>query len=145
MPFSKKNTLPMIKFLLIAALSVWSMIANAQLEKTIHQTFSVDEAHALSIDLASDFEVILWSGDHILSETNIQLYDASEGIFEHFLKEGRYDILADSASQQLNLHSRDMERKPIRTKKTECFEQVKVRLFVPDTFAVLDKHNLSRK
>ncbi|MEO1262257.1 MAG: hypothetical protein AAFZ15_25855 [Bacteroidota bacterium] len=108
----------------------------AQLEKTIHQTFDLENQKSISIDLISDSTaIILWAGNTILTETKVRLYDASPSILTHFMdKEQRYAIEADTSGQTVLLYSVNKERKPIRTRSGECPEYVNIRVFVPEEF-----------
>ncbi|HMR44108.1 MAG TPA: hypothetical protein PKC40_09750 [Saprospiraceae bacterium] len=119
---------------------------SAQLEKTIHQTFELNQPTSISLEIKGDYELVSWSGDHILTETNIELYDATEGILQHYLKAGRYEVLADtSVATQFKLYSKDQERRVLRTKRGECFEVVKMKIFVPETFDTSNPTLLVRK
>lgn len=111
--------------------------AKAQLEKTIHQTFFIDDASSISVDLIGDsISIVPWAGNTILTETKVELYDASPSILAHFLeKEQRYAIEADTTTSTLKLFSVNQERKPIRTRTGECPEIVQIRVFYPDNFA----------
>ena len=97
------------------------------------------------MDIYGDYELIPWAGDHILTETNIQLYEASEGILEHFLKIGRYEMVIDSTEGRFSLVSKDKERRSVKTSKGECYEFVNTKVFVPDAYGIVDKNNLIRK
>lgn len=136
----------MEKYLGIFVFLFFHFSLSAQLEKTIHQTFELSKPDQISLQIKGDYELITWSGDHILTETNIQLFDATEGIFKHYLKAGRYEILADSSqAQNFQLYSKDQERKLLRTKRGECFEVVKIKIFVPENFDVSNPALLVRK
>ncbi|HFA51103.1 MAG TPA: hypothetical protein ENJ95_18985 [Bacteroidetes bacterium] len=121
-------------------------LSFSQLEKTIHQTFDVSQSNAISFDLVSDSTVIVpWAGNNVLTETKIELYDASPSILKHFIeKDQRYAIQADSTSGVFRLSSVKMKREPIRTKNGECYENVQIRLFVPDDFELQGKNKLVR-
>lgn len=109
--------------------------AQAQLEKVMHQTFEVGEVETISLDLVGEYDVEEWAGNTIMTETKVQLYEASPAILNHFVtKAKRYEISADTLDRNLLLASMDKERKPIRTKTQECYELVKLKIFVPDTF-----------
>lgn len=109
--------------------------AQAQLEKVMHQTFEVGNMEGISLDLVGEYDIEKWAGNTIMTETKVELYEASPAILNHFVsKDKRYEILADTLNNQLVLSSLDKERKPIRTKTQECPEIVHVRVFVPDTF-----------
>lgn len=132
-----------LTFILIFSYS----IAQAQVKKILHQSFDLEKVDNVKLDLAGDYEIIAWAGNAILVETNIELYSASRDIYNHFKKEGRYEIAVDSTSTQelIQLRSVDKERKPIRTSKGECFEIIRVRVMIPEDFNVIDKSTLIRK
>ena len=112
-----------------------STCAWGQLQKLIHQTFELDDASQVDLDLYGEYEVQEWAGNTILTETTIKLYDASPGILNHFVEKGRYNIKSEFAGEQLKLISADKERSPIKTNKeegTEAFEEIKLRVFIPD-------------
>lgn len=120
----------------LLTLSFFTMsTAQAQLEKVMHQTFEVGEVEKISLDLVGEYDIEQWAGNTIMTETKVELYEASPAILNHFVnKAKRYEISADTLNSQLSLVSMDKERKPIRTKTQECPEIVHIRIFVPDTF-----------
>ena len=107
-----------------------------QLRKVIHTTFDVDEANSILFDLYDEYEVELWAGDNIMTETTIKLYEGSEGILKHFIENGRYEIEIKLEETALTLVSKykDKKNKQIKKQKGECFEQVNHKIFLPDTF-----------
>lgn len=106
----------------------------AQFEKIIHQSFELNEAIDLDIQVNGEYEVETWAGNVILAETKVQLYDASPSIFNYYLEKERYNLKSELSDAGVVIQSVDMERKPIRTKKGECYEFVKIRLFVPEDY-----------
>ena len=133
-------------FHLILFIVFFSKIANAQLEKTIHQTFEVKNLTSISLNLISDSTIVIpWAGNTILTETKVELYDASPSILAHFMdKEHRYAIQADTTGKAIQLYNVNQERKPIHTKHGECFERVRIRVFVPEDFKQEDTSRLVR-
>lgn len=128
---------------LLALFSISSV--NAQLEKILHQSFELNEINNINLDLNGEIEIEKWAGNSILTETTIQVYDATPGIFKHFIENGRYAIEANTEIEgSIAIGSKDKERRAIRTKKGECYEFVKIRLFVPDDFEVVDEKSLQR-
>ncbi|PHN05025.1 hypothetical protein CRP01_18535 [Flavilitoribacter nigricans DSM 23189 = NBRC 102662] len=116
--------------LLTATLSL-----SAQLKHTQHQTFQLDSIDQVLIDLVDPYTVETWAGNQLMTETQVQLYQASESVLQFFLKNERYTIVSDSNSTELmSLLSKDTERKRIRTKFGECEERITVRIFVPKNF-----------
>lgn len=124
-----------------------TQVASAQLTKVLHQTFEVDSVDKITLSLVGEYEVEKWAGNTILTETKIEIYDASPGIFKFFIEEkGRYDIVAEIDGMTASLFSNDSERKTIKNKEndTECFELIKLKIFVPDDFNIDDPVNLIR-
>ncbi len=116
-----------------------------QLEKTIHQTFDVNEKATVQLDLYGEYTLVPWAGNNILVETKIQLYNSSASILKHFIeKDQRYLIEADtSASHSLKLFSHDKKRSTLRTKSgAESTEIVETRIFVPENYAIRDDKTL---
>ncbi len=128
------------------SLVLFCNLSYAQLEKTIHQTFDISSTDAVTFELVGDSTLIIpWAGNNILTETTIELYDASPSILKHFVeKENRYVIEADTTAGIFKLYNVDKERKPIRTRSGECPEIVHIRVFVPENFELQDDKRLVR-
>lgn len=113
----------------------WTGTLSAQLKHTQHQTFQMDSINTVRINLVDPFTVETWAGNQVMTETQVQLYQASESVLKFFLKNERYTIVPDSTTTDaLALHSKDTERKKIKTKFGECEERITVRIFVPKNF-----------
>ncbi len=121
--------------------------AHAQMERTMYQVFELDSAKVVNLDLAGIYELQVWAGSSILVETNIQISHASPEILDFLIKQGRYDVVADTISETVVLiKTRIRDRKPIKTPDGECTEIATTKLFVPDTFIwTEDKKTLNRK
>ena len=122
-------------------------IANAQLTKVLHQTFEIDSVEKITLSLVGEYEVEKWAGNTILTETKIEIYDATKGIFKFFIEEkGRYDIVADIDGINATIFSNDSERRTIKNKETdkECYEFIRLKIFVPEDFNIDDPINLIR-
>ncbi len=122
-----------------------SSVIQAQVKKILHQSFEIEEVDNIKLNLAGEYEIVTWAGNSILIETNIELYSASRDIYNFFKEKGRYDVEADTSGSVIHLNSVDMERKPIRTKKGECFEIIRVRVLIPEDFNIIDQLTLARK
>lgn len=131
-----------LSLLIIALLSTQTV--NAQLSKVIHQTFDIDEAASVSINLYGEYEIEKWPGNTIMTETSIQIYDATPSILKHFIKAGRYEVEGEGDNDSYHLSSKDTQRKAIRTKRGECYEFIKLRIFVPEDFDIVDQKKLVR-
>ncbi|MBU6340194.1 MAG: hypothetical protein KGS48_01760 [Bacteroidetes bacterium] len=131
--------------LLVCFLS--SHTIQAQMERTMYQVFEIDSIKQVQLDLAGIYELKVWAGSSILVETNIQISHASPEILNFLIKQGRYDVVADTLSpENMRLKTKIRDRKPIKTPDGECTEIATTKLFVPDTFIWTDdKKTLQRK
>jgi hypothetical protein len=120
---------------------------EAQMERTMYQVFEVDSAKVVNLDLAGIYELQVWAGSSILVETNIQISHASPEILDYLIKQGRYDVVADTISETVvKIKTKVRDRKPIKTPDGECTEIATTKLFIPDTFIwTEDKKTLNRK
>jgi len=118
--------------------------ANAQLTKMIHQTFETAEANRIELNLYGEYEIEKWAGNTIMTETSIELYEASNNILKHFTEAGRWDIEEDQSETSVKLTSVDLERRTLRTKAGECFEIIKMKIYVPEEFKIVNNNLLER-
>ncbi|MCU0348860.1 MAG: hypothetical protein MUC59_18105 [Saprospiraceae bacterium] len=117
----------------------------AQLEKTLHQTFSLDDRTTILLDLYGQYTIVPWAGNNVLVETQVKLYNSTGSVLKHFIeKDLRYQIDADTTtSSTLTLVSHDKKRASLRTKTgAESTEVIETRVFVPDSFVVRDEKTL---
>ena len=121
--------------------------ANAQLEKIMHQTFEISEAEDITIDLMGDYAIEHWAGNTIMTETKVELFEASPAILKHFVEKAkRYNVATESINDNsIRLYSTDKERKAIRTKFGECYELVNIRVFIPENYEILNDSLLTKK
>ncbi len=137
-----------MKYKQISLLALALFLASysyGQLEKTLHQTFALDEKTMVNFDLYGEYTLVPWAGNNILVETKIQLYNSSASILKHFIeKDLRYQVDADtSAKQTLRLVSHDKKRATLRTRAgVESTEIVETRVFVPENYVIRDDKTL---
>ncbi len=125
----------------------WTNIVNAQLTKVLHQTFEIDSVENLTIGIVGEYELEKWAGNNILTETKIEIYNTTAGTFKFLIEEKkRYEIVAEINSTKASIFSFDSKRASIKNKETgkECYEFIKVKIFVPDDFNIDDPVNLVR-
>ncbi|MCB0705117.1 MAG: hypothetical protein KDC34_07395 [Saprospiraceae bacterium] len=133
------------KFLLLIPAAFLGYSAHAQLEKVIHQTFDPADLTNITINLEEEYELQSWSGNQILTETFIQLYDASPEILKFFIEEKhRYEITMITEGEGMTLESTDQERNPIQYHGTECYEFVRTKVFVPESYERAGDNQLRR-
>jgi len=131
-------------FLVFVTLSFGTTLFG-QLKETVHQTFEIDEAQSINLDLAGDYEIVKWAGNTLMSKTYIELSDAKPSILNYYLKEGRYELEGNASGENFSLVSRDKDRQPIKYKKLTCYEYTKVVIYVPDDFVEASKTSLVRQ
>ncbi|HMO40316.1 MAG TPA: hypothetical protein PKC76_12595 [Saprospiraceae bacterium] len=118
---------------IIGLIVLASTFLSAQNQRFIHKVFELDTAFALQLDLYGAYETELWAGNTVMVETKVSLYNASENILTHFIKEGRYEVVAELAGHTLLLSSKEKTRQPLGTLKGGTSrEEVQVRVFIPE-------------
>jgi hypothetical protein len=141
----------MRKILFTVTAAVLSFTASAQMERTTYQTFEVDSAHVINLDIMGEYEIKTWAGSNLLVETNVQIWDANKEILNFLIREGRYDLATDSTAdphpREIRIYTRYTERKPVKKKDGgKCLEIAVTRIFIPDTYVISeDKRRLTRK
>jgi len=143
---SEAKTISMnIRITLIALLlTCWIASGHAQLTKTFHHSFEIDSVDLMDLKLEGEYEISYWAGNTILTETNVELYDASPNIFKHFIKVGRYDLEFKENGRNAIVKHSQLNRKPIYTANGQCWEVVKMKVFLPDNFEKSGEHQFSR-
>ena len=126
-----------IRIFFLLSLVFCTTTVFSQLKKTIHQT--VDLSHSISVNLAltGDYELVHWPGNHFLIETNIALYDASKFLLKHLIEQGRYEVVYDD-NLSATLDWKDKQRRKIMYKDKECYEELKVKVYIPDFFEIIN-------
>lgn len=112
------------------------------MERTVYQVFEVDSAiTTITVDVIgfAEVQVSSWAGSSVLTEANIQVWNASPEIVKFLIDEGRYAFLTENKSNIQEITSKVRERKPIKTRAGECTEIATVKIFVPDTFEIADE------
>lgn len=135
------------RLLVTLVFAAMTFAAQAQMERTIYQVFTVDSTTAINLDLAGLYEIHAWAGNSVLVETNIQIWHASPEILTHLIETGRYDVQADTLSpEEITIKTKVRDRKPLKFKDVECTEIATAKVFVPDTFIVAeDKKRITRE
>ncbi|NNE29917.1 MAG: hypothetical protein HKN16_09780 [Saprospiraceae bacterium] len=132
-----------LKWMVLSMLLVGASSALAQSKHTLHQSFEIDSINQVTVEFAGEYEVVYWEGNTVLTETQIELYDANPNILSHFVKLGRYLVEGDKGTDLAFFKHKDLIRKPIYTKDGQAWEVVKMKFYVPDTFSSNDKKHFS--
>lgn len=121
--------------------------ARAQLKKTLHQTFEVpDSATCLIFQLyAGDtYSIEPWAGNNIMTESQVSVFSSTQSVFDHLIENGRYKFEAHEGRDTFSLTSFDPRRLTIRAAGMQAFEEVEVRIFIPDSFRKAGDYVYSR-
>jgi len=134
-----------IRITLLALLLCSGIVSShAQLSRTFHHSFEIDSIDQINLNLEGEYEINYWPGNTVLTETNVELYDASPNIFKHFIKIGRYNIEYQENGTSGTVKHSQLQRKPIYTADGQCWEVIKLKIFIPDNFESMGEHNFSR-
>ncbi len=134
-----------IKLFLILLTCTFGTSLFGQLKETIHQTFEIDDAASINLDLTGEFEIVKWAGNTLMSKTYIELSDAKPSILNYYLKEGRYELIGSAEGERFSLVAKDKTRRAIRYKELTCYEYTKVVIYVPDDFVEASATSLVRQ
>ncbi len=104
--------------------------------QVIHQSFEVGDRNAITLSLDAPYEVETWAGNTILTETKVKMENIPPNILKHFINQGRYEIVESTTDTEIELRLKELNRRPIRTKKGEAQETINIRIFVPDNCTV---------
>lgn len=122
----------------------WYPLA-AQLQRILHQSFELDSVNGIELDIYGDFVTRSWAGNAVLTETQVKLYGATQGILDFAIEQGRYEIEAVSAGQTVVLASRDKVRPAISTSKGQSYEEILTTIYIPDQFEPASEGRWMRK
>jgi len=111
---------------------------SAQMERTVYQVFEVDSVQTVTLDIVNFTypELHIWAGNSILTEANIQIWDASPEIVNDLIKEGRYAFDSEKSNESLRIFTTQRKREDVRRQGTpsKFVEQTTIKVFVPDIY-----------
>lgn len=115
-----------------------SFHASAQMERTVYQVFEVDSIETVELDIVGFTypELHVWAGNSILTEANIQIWDASPEIVNYLIEKGRYAFDTTANGNTMRIYTRVRKREDIKLPgmRAKCVEQTTVKIFVPDIY-----------
>jgi hypothetical protein len=120
---------------------------NAQVQKLNFESFDVTEkVRSVKIETEEDYVIKPWSGVQLMVETQVVLENGSMDILGIFIRDGRYSMKADmSPDGNLTLSSRLPKRLQVKYQGQVCYERIKMVIYVPAEFNVIDRTNFIRK
>ena len=124
-----------MKNLSIIIFLLFSISAQAQLERVIHQTFEIkDEVNTVALDLLDSYEIEKWAGNNIMTVAKIELTGGANHILDFFVKEGRYEMEMKDEETSAALSTIKKERKEMNWKNGLVYELVTIKMYVPEDF-----------
>jgi hypothetical protein len=108
------------------------------MERTVYQHFEVDSAQSIALDIVGFTypQLHVWAGNTILTEANIQVWDATPEVVQELIKTGRYAFEAEKTGDSLRIFTKVRKREDIKMfgMRTKCVEQTTVKIFIPDIY-----------
>jgi len=124
---------------LLPFILIISHLSSAQSLEKLHQSFEIDSIENVFLNLHGDYEIHYWEGNTVLTETTVELSDASPNILKHFVKMGRYNVELNLHNDEAQFVHNDLVRKPIYTREGQAWEHVILKVYIPDVFSSMDK------
>ncbi len=144
---SKKFKQPIImKNLLTLCFLFLGCSLIAQVTKTVHQTFEIEEEVVnVALDIYDEFVVEEWAGNNIMVVTKIELTSGAQHLLDFYVKEGRYNLESSGEDTALSLVSKDNVRRGMKYKDLTVYETVKMKLYIPENFQLNGDSQLVKK
>lgn len=112
--------------------------ASAQMERTVYQVFEVDSIQTVTLDIVGFTypELHVWAGNNILTEANVQVWEATPEVVNQLIKDGRYAFESETTGEMLRIFTKVRKREDFKLPgmKTKCVEQTTVKVFIPDIY-----------
>lgn len=136
-----------MKNILLALLCLFSLhqLSAQAAQQTIHQVFPLDSVETIRLDLYDPYQPQEWEGHQLMIRTTVKLYRANDGILKYFVDNNRYHLLDTVQTKQLMVWSEDKERRTIKSREGECYEQVEVVVYLPKNYEKQGEHQWRRK
>jgi hypothetical protein len=137
----------MIRHLLpVAILLLGTCSVSAQVEKTFFQTYDIpDGVRRIYIMSTDAYELRSWNGVQMMIETTARLDGANMDLLAIVIKMGRYNFEFEQGSEGMSFRPKLLTRPTVKHSGKECVERVKLILYVPEEFTILEHGELVRK
>lgn len=128
------------------ALLLQCQYLNAQAERVIYQYLMVnDSATTIRLQLNDEVEVIPWHHENkVMVEINTVMQGASLDLLKIVIREGRYNIIFENNLPRTTLRYKLDVRPLLKNKDKICNETVKMKIYIPDIFEMINKNEYSR-
>ncbi len=120
--------------------NTWAQLVS----KTIHQTFTLDGAEKININVVgSKVEIRETKGSRILCETTVKLAVSNEKLLDFVANSGRYDLdkVIDNATNELTIASKKSNN-VIVVKGEEIREELSYIFYIPTTIKFVNNSTI---
>ncbi len=136
-----------MRYILTLLIVSFGLLANAQVKRTLHQTFELtDQNTEVALNIYDDFEVEKWSSNNIMVVTTAILESGAQHLLDFYVdSKGRYDIEKSGKDALITLTSKDKVRLGMKYKGQVVYEMVSLKMYVPENYELVGKTKLVKK
>jgi len=135
-----------MKYIITLLLVSIGLLASAQVKRTVHQTFELeDENSQVTLDVYDGFETEEWSSNNIMIVTTVTLESGAQHLLDIYVKQGRYDIEATDEGETKTLVSKSKVRLGMKYKGKGVYEIVTVKMYIPENYELKGNNRLVKK
>ncbi len=126
-----------MKYFVFLLLLGFPLFSEAQLTRTLHQSFDMGEISKVVMQLKDSIVVLPWEGNTVMSEARISIENTEPRILDGFIREGRYKLIGEKKGDGIVIVPA-INRKKIRTKAgLDMNEVVVLHMYVPKNVQVV--------
>jgi hypothetical protein len=120
----------MKKSCLLFAFALTSLVAMAQVQKSLIKSFNLSGANTVVLDLKGQVELKTADNSALRLQTDIELKNANINLFQIFLTKKRYDVQANLKNNEFALTAPDREQ--VRLGSADLQETVSYIVYIPE-------------
>jgi hypothetical protein len=120
----------MKKSCLLFAFALTSLVAMAQVQKSLIKSFNLSGANTVVLDLKGQVELKTADNSALRLQTDIELKNANINLFQIFLTKKRYDVQANLKNSEFALTAPDREQ--VRLGSSDLQETVSYIVYIPE-------------
>lgn len=125
-------------------LAMFTCFATAQASKIVHQTFTLDKAEKVNINVvAKKINIKETRGSRILVETKVTISVSNPRLLDFICNSGRYELIkkVDNSLRELSLGTKKTND-VIIIKGKECYEELELTVYIPKSVQVINNSTL---
>lgn len=124
--------------LLLCSFILFQLGASAQVNRTIYQTFELDSAKTIILDMVGFTDPVPtpWAGNQMLTEVSVQIWDVKPEIVDYFIKKERYAFDRETNGDSLRIFTKVRKRSDIKMPgmSDKSLEKTTVKVFIPEIY-----------